>query len=82
MTESEILRTAALIVAAQLRGDDMGVELLLGTLHPDHVRVVAVASVCAMAGLLAEFVPADAIARAVTEAQQLAQQAATERNPS
>lgn len=81
MTETEVLRTAALIVAAQLRGDDMGVELLLGTLHPDHIRIVAVASVYAMAGLLAEFLPPDALARAITSAQQLAQTAATERTP-
>ncbi|MFI7681434.1 hypothetical protein ACIBWG_02045 [Streptomyces griseoaurantiacus] len=78
MSESEVLRTAALIVAAQLRGDHMGVELLFGTLHPDHVRIVAIASVGAMAGLLAEYLPADAIQRAVTEAQSLAREAAQE----
>ncbi|MFF7331527.1 hypothetical protein [Streptomyces sp. NPDC008150] len=80
MTESEVLRTAALVVAAQLRGDDMGVQLLLGTLHADHVRIVAVAAVSAFAELLVEFLPPDAVARAIDEAQQLAQQAATEGN--
>lgn len=81
MTGPEILRTAALIAAASLRGDDKGVSLLLNTLHPDHVRIVAVASVEAMAGLVREFVPPDAIQCAVTSAQQLARDAATEGNP-
>jgi hypothetical protein len=80
VTEAEILRTGALIAASALRGDDMGVQLLLNTLHPDHVRVVAIASIGAMAGLLREFLPADAIQRAVHDAQQLAHEAATEGN--
>ena len=79
-TETQFVRTAALVTAAALRGDDTAVRLLLHTLPADEVAAACEGAVLAMAGLLAEFLPADAIARAVTEAQQLAQQAATERN--
>lgn len=82
MNEAQVLRTGALVTAAALRGDDMAVELLLGTLPDHHVRIVAVASVGAMAALVREAITPEAIARAVHEAQQLAQQAATEGNPS
>ena len=74
------LRTAALVTAAALRDDDQAVRLLLGTLPPDEIKAACEGAVLAMAGLLAEFLPPDAIARAITDAQQLAQQAATERN--
>ncbi|HEY9372188.1 hypothetical protein [Streptomyces sp.] len=79
-TEIQFVRTAALVTAAALRGDDTAVRLLLHTLPADEVAATCEGAVLAMAGLLAEFLPPDAIARAVTEAQNLAQQAATERN--
>lgn len=78
MNEAQVIRTGALITAAALRGDDMAVELLLGTLHPDYVRVVAIASVGAMAGLVREALTPEAVARAVREAQHLAREAAQE----
>jgi ABC-type enterochelin transport system permease subunit len=80
VTESEFLRTAALVTAAALRGDDMAVRLLLATLTPEQVAAVCEGSVLAMAGLLREALTPEALARAVTDAQQLAQAAATERN--
>lgn len=80
MNEAQVMRTGALITAAALRGDDMAMELLLGTLHPDHVRIVAIASIGAMAGLVSEALTPEAVQRAVRDAQQLAQTAATERN--
>lgn len=76
------LRTAALVTAAALRGDDIAVRLLLQTLPPEAVAATCEGAVLAMAGLLAEFLPPDATTRAIREAQALAHDAATERNPS
>lgn len=78
MNESQVLRTGALITAAGLRGDDMALELLLGTLPPEHVHVVAVASIGAMAELVRTAITPEAIQQAVRDAQQLAQTAAQE----
>jgi hypothetical protein len=58
----------------------MATELLIGTLPPDHVRVTAIASITAMADLVREAITPQALKRAVTEAQALAHQAATEGN--
>lgn len=80
MTEPEILRTCSLIAASALRGDYTGVELLLNTLHPDHVRVVAIASVAAMADLVNATAGPEAVQAAIRSAQDLAHQAATEGN--
>ena len=77
---NQYLRTAALVTATALRGDDMAVRLLLQTLPPDQIAATAEGAVLAMAGLVREAITPDAVARAVAEAQQLAQAAATERN--
>lgn len=77
---NQALRTAALVTAAALRGDDMAVRLLLQTLPPEQIAATAEGAVLAMAALVREAITPDAVARAVTEAQQLAQAAATERN--
>ncbi|MGY0067186.1 hypothetical protein ACWZEH_10210 [Streptomyces sp. QTS137] len=78
MNEAQVLRTGSLITAAALRGDDMAVELLIGTLPPDHVRVVAVAAIGAMAGLVREAITPEAVQQAVRDAQQLAHDAVQE----
>ncbi|MEU3105582.1 hypothetical protein [Streptomyces griseoflavus] len=78
MNEAQVLRTGALITAAALRGDDMAVELLVGTLPADHVRIVAVAAVGAMAGLVREAITPEAVQQAVRDAQTLAHTAAQE----
>ncbi|MFE4624654.1 hypothetical protein [Streptomyces mirabilis] len=75
---NEYLRTAALVTAAALRGDDIAVRLLLQTLTTDQVVATAEGSVLAMAALVREAITPDAVQRAVREAQQLAQQAVTE----
>ncbi|MEH0553423.1 hypothetical protein [Streptomyces sp. B21-101] len=80
MTEPDLLRTCSLIAASALRGDDKGVELLLNTLHPDHVRVVAIAAVTSMADLVTAVCGAEAVQAAIRPAQDLAHQAATEGN--
>jgi hypothetical protein len=77
---NEYLRTAALITAAALRGDDVAVRLLLHTLPPERIAATAEGAVLAMAGLVREAITPEAVQNAVREAQQLAQQAATERN--
>lgn len=81
MSESEFLRTAALVTAAALRGDDIAVRLLLQTLPADQTAAACEGAVLAMAGLVREVVCPEALARAITEAQQLAHEAATGRNP-
>lgn len=75
---NEFLRTAALITAAALRGDDIAVRLLLQTLPPEQIAAAAEGTITAMAGLLADVLPPDCLARAIAEAQQLAHEAATE----
>jgi hypothetical protein len=77
-SEAQHMRTAALIVAAALRDDETSVRLLLHTLPPKHIKATCEGAVLAMAGLLAEFLPPDAIQRAITSAQEVAHQAATE----
>jgi hypothetical protein len=76
--EAQYLRTAALVTAAALRGDDIAVRLLLQTLPADQVAATAEGSVLAMAGLVREAITPHAVQTAVREAQQLAQQAVTE----
>lgn len=75
---NQYLRTASLVTAASLRGDDIAVRLLLQTLPPEQIKAACEGSVLAMAGLLREFLCPEAIALAINEAQQLAHQAATE----
>ncbi|MFH8799685.1 hypothetical protein ACH4F6_08835 [Streptomyces sp. NPDC017936] len=72
-------RTVSLVCAAALRGDDTAMRHLLYTCPPDLLPVIAEASVLALADLLREFLPPDAITRAVREAQNIAQTEATER---
>lgn len=81
MSESEFLRTAALVTAAALRGDDIAVRLLLQTLPAGQTAAACEGVVLAMAGLVCEVLDPEAIARAVREAQQLAHDAVTEGNP-
>ncbi|MET7746154.1 hypothetical protein [Streptomyces sp. NPDC005385] len=78
---NQYLRTAALITAASLRGDDMAVRLLLHTLPPEQIKAVCEGSVLAMAGLVREALCPEAVQLAVDEAQKLAHEAATEGNP-
>ncbi|MFD4551678.1 hypothetical protein [Streptomyces sp. NPDC058466] len=78
---NEYLRTAALVTAAALRGDDIAVRLLLQTLPTEQVAATAEGAVLAMAGLLREVLDPQAITRAVREAQQLAHDAVTEGDP-
>ncbi|MFB7162067.1 hypothetical protein [Streptomyces sp. NPDC056242] len=78
---NEFLRTAAAVTAAALRGDDYAVRLLLQALPDDQKAAAAEGSVTAMAGLLREFLPPDTIARAIAEAQQVANEAALEGDP-
>lgn len=81
MTEAEAFRKAALVVSCALRDDDQGARLLLRTLPPELIAAVCEASILAMAELVREFVPADAVQRAIREAQEMARTEATERNP-
>lgn len=78
----EFVRTAALVTAAALRGDDMAVRLLLHTLDPVQRAAVTEGAVLAMAGLVREAITAEAVQRAVADAQQLARDTVTERKPS
>ncbi|MEU9557358.1 hypothetical protein [Streptomyces fumanus] len=80
MSEAQFIRTAALVTAAALRGDDMAVRLLLHTLPPEQMAASCEGAVMAMAGLVREFLDPEALQRGITEAQQLAREAATERN--
>lgn len=77
-SEARFLRTASLITAAALRDDTATVRLLLATLPQDQTGPVCEGAVLAMAGLVREVLPPQTLARAITEAQQLAQQAATQ----
>jgi hypothetical protein len=76
------MRTAALVVSAALRDDDTSVGHILRTLPPEQTAEVAVASVTALAEILHDHIPAEAIRAGITEAQRIAQTAATERNHS
>lgn len=77
---SQIMRTAALVVSAALRDDDTSVGLLLRTAPPDQAAEVAVASVTALAEILHDHIPPEAIRAGITEAQRIAHEAATGRN--
>lgn len=79
-TQAQYLRTASLATAAALRGDEIGLRLLLQTLPPEQTAAACEGAVLAMAGLLRNFLPPDAIQRAVTEAQALAHTTASEGN--
>jgi hypothetical protein len=81
VTEPQIIRTASLVVSCALRDDDQAARLLLNTMLPEYVRATCEASIFAMAELVREFVPPHAIQAAITGAQQLAHEAATEGNP-
>lgn len=76
--EAQYLRTASLATAAALRGDDLAVRLLLQTLRPEEATASCEGAVLAMAELVRAAITPEAVQRAVAEAQQLAQQAATE----
>lgn len=79
---SQPYRTVALIVSAALRDDDTSVRLLLQTCPPDELRPICEAAVLAMAELVSQFVPAEAIRTALDDAQTMARTEATqERNP-
>lgn len=80
MTEAEVFRTAALVVSSALRDDDQAARLLLRTLPPELIAAVCEASILALAELVREFVPADAVQRAIESAQDMARTEATERN--
>lgn len=77
---NEYLRTAALVTAAALRGDDIAVRLLLQTLPPEQIAAAAEGAVLAVAGLVREAITPQAVQRAVAEAQQLAHDTITGRN--
>ncbi|MER8008125.1 hypothetical protein [Streptomyces sp. NPDC094149] len=75
-------RTVALVVSAALRDDDTSVRLLLASCQPDQLRAICEASVLAMAEVVAQCVPADAIRTALEDAQNMARTEATqERTP-
>ncbi|MEU6101173.1 hypothetical protein [Streptomyces flaveolus] len=78
--EQEVARSAALVVSAALRDDDVSVGLILRTLPTETAAEVCVASVTALAEILHHHIPADAIRAGITEAQRLAHEAATGRN--
>jgi hypothetical protein len=78
--EAQMLRTAALVTAAALRGDETAVRLLLHTLPPEQIKATCEGVVLAVAGLVREVLDADAVQTAVREAQQVAREAVTERN--
>ncbi len=80
--EAQYLRTAALVTAAALRGDDVAVRLLLRTLPPDEAAAACEGALIAMAGLVREAITPQAVQRAVAEAQQLAHDTITGRNTS
>lgn len=75
-------RAAALITSAAMRDDDTTVRQLLRAQPAEELAPVAEACVLALAELIREFVPACAIAAAITSAQDMARtEALTERNP-
>lgn len=74
----EPLEVGALAIGAALADDDTAVRHLLHSLPPQHAAVVCEGAVLAMAQLLREFLPPEAIAEAITTAQNLAREAATE----
>lgn len=76
---NQIMRQAALIVSAALRDDDTTVGHLLRNQPPDQLAEIAVASVTALAEILHQHIPAEAIRAGVSEAQRLAHNAATGR---
>ena len=80
-SEAQYLRTAALATAAALRDDETGLRLLLHTLPPERITATCEGAILAMAGLVREAITPKALKRAIAEAQQLAHDAATERNP-
>lgn len=79
---SQPYRTVALVVSAALRDDDTSVRLMLQHCPPDQLRAVCEAAVLAMAELVGQFVPAEAIRTALDDAQNMARTEATqERTP-
>ncbi|MFF9625387.1 hypothetical protein [Streptomyces griseosporeus] len=79
-SEAQYVRTASLATAAALRGDEQGLRLLLHTLPREQVMATCEGAILAMAYLLRDFLPPDAIQRAISEAQAIAHTAATEGN--
>ncbi|MEU9581069.1 hypothetical protein [Streptomyces chilikensis] len=71
-------RAVALVASAALRDDDVSVRLLLQSQPPELLPAVAEAAVIALAELVRDFLPPDAIAAAISSAQELAQTEATE----
>lgn len=78
--KAQVMRQAALVVSAALRDDDTSVNHLLHNQPPDIAAEVAVASVTALAEILHDHIPAEAIRAGIAEAQQIAHEAATGRN--
>jgi hypothetical protein len=76
---AQVMRSAALVVSAALRDDDVSVRHLLHTLPPPIAAAVTEACVLAMAELVRDHVPPDAIAAGIADAQQIAHEAATGR---
>ncbi|MGW3727314.1 hypothetical protein [Streptomyces sp. NPDC000851] len=80
MTDHQVMRAAALVVSAALRDDDTGVRHQLHSLPRDIAAAVTEASLLAMAELVRDHVPPDAIRAAIRDAQHIAQTEATGRN--
>jgi hypothetical protein len=78
--DPEVMRKAALVASAALRDDDVSVRHVLHTLPPRIAAAVTEACVMALAELVRDHVPPNAIQAGIAEAQQIAQTAATERN--
>ena len=76
--EASFIEAGSLVVASALQGDREAVRLILQTLPAEHVPAVCEAAVVAMAGLLAEFLPPDALAHGIDQARALAHEASTE----
>ncbi|MFI1376887.1 hypothetical protein ACH4UY_33400 [Streptomyces longwoodensis] len=79
-TEAEYLRTASLATAAALRDDALGLRRLLHSLPAEQIAAACEGSILTMAYLLRNFLPPDAITRAIREAQSVAHDTATEGN--
>lgn len=75
----ELTEASALVIAAALEGDETAVYHVLYGLPPEDTPTVCQAAVVALAQLLGEFLPADAIQTAIREARTVAR-TATEGN--
>lgn len=76
--EAPFLEAGALVVASALQGDQEAVRLILQSLPVEQTPAVCEGAVIAMAHLLAEFLPPDAIRAAIAQARAVATEASTE----